>query len=122
MQFLTFLHARLPRVSCPEHGVHQVELSWAQAGSQFTHLFEAIAIDVLMAATLSKAGDILRISWDEAWYLMERAVQPDRAVKGDNTPSRIGINEKVIAEGHRYTTLVCDLEVSTVEYTGEGRS
>ena len=28
-QFLTYLHARPPRVSCPEHGVVQVRLLWA---------------------------------------------------------------------------------------------
>src|SRR5271166_2725046 len=42
-QFLTYLHARPPRVSCPEHGVRQVTLPWAQAGSRFTNLFEALA-------------------------------------------------------------------------------
>lgn len=122
MQFLTFLHARPPRVSCPDHGVHQVELPWAQAGSRFTHLFEALAIDVLLAANVSRAADILRISWDEAWHLMERAVERGRAAKGSDTPSQIGVDEKAIAKRHRYMTLVCDLEASTVEYIGEGRS
>lgn len=36
-QFLAYLHARAPRVSCSEHGVHQVTLPWAQAGSRFTN-------------------------------------------------------------------------------------
>jgi len=122
MQFLTFLHARPPRVSCPDHGVHQVDLPWAQAGSRFTHLFEALAVDVLLAANVSRAADILRISWDEAWHLMERAVQRGRAAKGSDAPHQIGVDEKAIAKRHRYMTLVCDLEASTVEYIGEGRS
>ena len=42
MQFLTYLHARPPRVSCAQHGVKQVRLPWAQAGGRFTHLFEAL--------------------------------------------------------------------------------
>jgi len=33
----------------------------------------------------------------------------------------MGIDEKAIAKGHRYMTLVCDLEEATVEYIGEGR-
>ena len=121
MQFLTLLHARAPRVSCPEHGVHQVRLPWAQAGSRFTHLFEALAIDVLLAASVSRAATILRISWDEAWHLMARAVQRGRAAKGDDTPCRMGVDEKAIAKRHRYMTLVCDLDTSSVEYIGEGR-
>jgi transposase len=120
-QFLTYLHARAPRVSCPGHGVHQVTLPWAQASSRFTNLFEALAIDVLLAANVKKAAEILRITWDEAWHLMERAVLRGRDAKGDDVPKQIGIDEKAIAKGHRYMTLVCDLEEATVEYIGEDR-
>lgn len=120
-QFLTYLHARPPRVSCPEHGVHQVTLPWAQPGSRFTNLFEALAIDVLLAANIKKAAGLMRITWDEAWHLMERAVHRGRAAKGNNLPQQIGIDEKAIAKGHRYMTIVCDLQESTVEYIGEDR-
>lgn len=120
-QFLTYLHARLPRVSCPEHGVHQVTLPWAQAGSRFTNLFEALAIDMLLAANVKKAAEILRITWDEAWHLMERAVLRGRAAKAEDVPKQIGVDEKAISKGHRYMTLVCDLDESTVEYIGEER-
>jgi transposase len=120
-QFLTYLHARLPRVSYPEHGVRQVALPWAQAGSRFTNLFEALAIDVLLAANVKKAAAILRIGWDEAWRLMERAVLRGWAAKGERMPTHIGIDEKAIAKGHRYMTLVCDLKERTVEYIGEDR-
>jgi len=120
-QFLTYLHARPPRVSCPEHGVRQVTLPWAQAGSRFTNLFEALAIDVLLAANVKRAAAILRITWDEAWHLMERAVIRGRAAKGNEMPEQMGVDEKAIAKGHRYMTLVCDLEEATVEYIGEDR-
>jgi transposase len=120
-QFLTYLHARPPRVSCPEHGVHQVTLPWAQAGSRFTNLFEALAIDVLLAANIKKAAGLLRITWDEAWHLMERAVYRGRAAKALDVPRQIGVDEKAIAKGHRYMTLVCDLDTATVEYIGEDR-
>jgi transposase len=108
-------------VSCPEHGVRQVTLPWAQAGSRFTNLFEALAIDVLLAANVKKAAALLRITWDEAWHLMERAVTRGRAAKGGAMPGKIGIDEKAIAKGHRYMTLVCDLDEATVEYIGEDR-
>jgi transposase len=121
MQFMTYLHARPPRVNCPQHGVKQVRLPWAQAGSRFTNLFQALAITVLRATTVKHAGQILRISWDEAWHIMERAVLRGRAAKGNGLPSLLGVDEKAIAKGHRYMTLVCDLEHATVEYVGEER-
>lgn len=120
-QFLTYLHARPPRVSCPEHGVRQVTLPWAQPGSRFTSLFEALAIDVLLAANIKRAAEILRITWDEAWGVMARAVVRGRAAKGEAMPTLLGVDEKAIAKGHRYMTLVCDLKESTVEYIGEER-
>ncbi|BBP04216.1 ISL3 family transposase [Sulfuriferula plumbiphila] len=120
-QFRTYPYARPPRVSCPEHGVRQMALPWAQAGSRFTKLFEALAIDVLLAANVQRAALILRITWDEALHLMERAVNRGRAAKANTIPELIGVDEKAIAQEHRYMILVCDLEESTVEYIGEGR-
>jgi transposase len=121
MQFLTYLHAQPPRVSCTKHGVKQVRVPWAEAGSRFTNMFQALAITVLRATTVKRAGEILRISWDQAWQLMERAVLRGRAAKGAALPSVLGVDEKAIAKGHRYMTLVCDLEAATVEYIGEER-
>jgi transposase len=39
-----FLHARTPRVTCPDCGVKQIAVPWARAGSGFTLLFEALAM------------------------------------------------------------------------------
>ena len=61
-QFMTYLHASPPRVACPEHGVRQVPLPWADGSSRFTRLFEALAINVLLAATVERASGLLRIS------------------------------------------------------------
>ena len=38
-QYKALLHAQLPRVRCPEHGVRQVSVSWARPGSGFTMMF-----------------------------------------------------------------------------------
>lgn len=52
---------------------------------------------------------------------MERAVLRGRAAKANEMPRLMGVDEKAIAKGHRYMTLVCDLEEATVEYIGEER-
>jgi transposase len=61
-QFQTYLHARIPRVACSEHGVVQVLVPWAEPRSRFTLLFERLAIDVLRQCDVSGATRILRIS------------------------------------------------------------
>src|SRR5262245_17207280 len=47
MQFTTWIEAEVPRVECGRHGVKQVRVPWAEPGSQFTALFERLAIDLL---------------------------------------------------------------------------
>jgi len=120
-QFQTHLHARIPRVECDEHGVVQVKVPWAEPRSRFTLLFERLAIDVLSQCDISGATGILRISWDEAWGLMQRAVKRGKERKKARVVRRIGVDEKAAAKGHRYLTLVCDLDDGTVEHIAEDR-
>ena len=120
-QFMTYLHARPPRVKCPEHNVLQVRLPWAEERSRFTAMFERLAIDVLQESSVAGAMRILRISWDEAWGIMERAVRRGMAAKEDRTIEYLGVDEKSVARGHTYFTVVCDLELGTVEYVADDR-
>jgi len=121
-QFKTLLHARPPRVKCPEHGVRQVRLPWAEPHSRFTALFERLAIDVLSETSIQGATRILGISWDEAWHLLERAVARGLARKESRVMRRVGVDEKAFRKRHRYASLVCDLDCATVEHVGEGRT
>jgi transposase len=120
-QFKTIIRARPPRVKCGEHGVRQVTLPWAEGLGRFTSLFERLAIDVLRETTVQGATTILRISWDEAWGIMARAVERGKAAKEERVVPTIGVDEKAAAKGQKYITLVCDVEGATVEYIGDDR-
>jgi transposase len=119
--FLTFLHARPPRVQCPEHGVRQVRLAWAEPHSRFTVLFERLAIDVLGACDVAAAAGLLRVSWDEAWHLMDRAVARGLAAKPLAAPAHVGVDEKAAGKGQDYITVVSDLDAGTVEFIADER-
>jgi transposase len=120
-QFQPHLHAPPPRVQCPTHGVKQGRLPWAEARARFTTLFERLAIDVLLETDILGATRILRISWDEAWHIQERAVARGQQAKPAGAPARLGIDEKAAAKGEQYVTLVSDLDEGTVEYVGDDR-
>lgn len=121
-QFQTFLRARPPRVDCPEHGVKQVRLPWAEPGSRFTLLFERFAIDVLRETSISGAMAILKIGWETAWNILQRAVDRGQARKQAEPLRVLGLDEKAFARRHRYVTIVCSLEKGTVEHVFEGRT
>lgn len=120
-QFTTHLHARPPRVCCPEHGVRQASMPWSEGHSRFTALFERFAIDVLQETDVLGATRILRVSWDEAWRILDRAVERGLLAKQARVCRRIGVDEKAAAKGHDYITVVCDLESGTVEHVALDR-
>lgn len=119
--FLTYLHACPPRVSCPEHGVRQIRLAWAEPHSRFTVLFERLAIDVLRECDVLGASRLLRLSWDETWHLMDRAVARGLAAKSARVPAHVGVDEKSAGRGQDYITVVSDLGRGTVEYLADER-
>ena len=121
-QFMTYLHARIPRVKCPEHGVKQARVPWAGPRANFTQMFEVFAIVVFMQTDVLGGTRILRITWDEGWGVMERAVARGLAAKGKRVVPLLGVDEKSAAKGHKYITLVYDLKNATVEYIGDERT
>jgi transposase len=108
-QFQTRLHASVPRIRCDKHGVLQVRVPWAEPRSRFTLLFERFAIDVLHETDILGAARILDISWDEAHGIMTRAVARGLLRREHAVPEYVGLDEKAIARGQIYATIVCDL-------------
>jgi len=101
----------------------QATLQWAQAGSRFTAMFEALAIDVLKAVNVKRAAENLRLTWDEARGLMERIDYRGPSANWAAILDYIDVvHDKAFAMGHRYMTLMRDPKGDTVEYVGEERT
>ena len=120
-QLATRLHARVPRVDCPTHGVRQVGVPWAAPGSQFTMLFERLVIDWLQLAATSAVARRLGISWDAAWGIMRRAVARGLARRGTLQLRHVGVDEKSFQRRHEYVTIVSDLERARVLFVADDR-
>lgn len=122
-QFQTHLHARIPRVRCDEHGVVQARVPWAAPHGRFTLLMERWIIEVLKATkTISGACVLLGVSWDEAFGVMDRAVDRGLARKKPTKVKYVGVDEKAFRKGQSYMTVVCDIERGTVEHVSDGRT
>lgn len=119
--WLTWLQARIPRVSCLFHGIRQVSLPWALPGARCSLAFEKHAIATLLETDVLGASRLLRISWDEAWGFMERAVGRGLKAKKRRVIARLGVDEKAVAKRHQYVTLVSDLDRGTVEFIADDR-
>ncbi len=120
-QYRTILHAAPPRTQCSEHGVRVVKLPWAEPGSRFTELFEALAIEWLKHASQKAVAEQLQLSWDEVHGIMERAVKRGLARRQAEEIPQLGVDEKAFRKGHKYVTLVNDLKRNRVLYVAEDR-
>jgi transposase len=120
-QFTTWIQAEVPRVKCLTHGVKQIAVPWAEPGGQFTAWFERLAIDLLRECSVTGAAGLLRISWDEAWGIKERAVARGLRRRTQDAVAHLGVDETAITRRHRYLTVVADLERSRVLCLAEER-
>jgi len=120
-QYRTVLHAKLPRVNCPEHGPRVVRVSWAEPHSRFTALFERLAIEWLSAASQKAVAERLGLSWDEVHGIMDRAVRRGLARREAEPIGYIGVDEKSFRKGHKYMTVVNDIPRGRVLFVAEDR-
>ena len=121
-QMQTYIHVRLPRVNCPKHGVKQIDSQFGENGSQMTFAFESRVIRVLQECSIKASARLCGLSWDQSWNAMDRAVSRGRLRKPHQVPGRIGVDEKSIARGHKYESLVYDIDAATVEYVCDDRN
>ena len=120
-QFKTVVVAKVPRCKCSEHGVHQVEVPWAEPHSRFTALFEALVIDWLREACMAAVSRRLGVSWDQLSGIMERSVKRGMERRETVSPKHVGVDETSSRKGHRYVTVVQDQETGNVLHVTEGR-
>lgn len=120
-QMQTYIHIRLPRVNCPEHGVKQIDSEFGENGSQMTYAFESFVIRIAQECNIEATARLCDLNWGQCWNALERAVSRGRSRKTLRVPQRIGVDEKSISRGHKYESLVYDIDAGTVEYVCDDR-
>ncbi len=120
-QLQTRLHARVPRVECPSHGVVPTTVPWATPGSKFPVLFERLAIDWRRDTAVSAVARQLKLGWDAVWGIERRAVARGRERRGTLKLRYVGVDEKAFQRRHDYVTVVSDLEGTRVRFVADDR-
>lgn len=92
-QYKTTRVADVSRAHRATHGVSQVTVPWAEAGSRLTVLFEALAIDWLRETGTQTVARRRRLTWDEVIGVVQRALTRGLARRAQRLPERIGIDE-----------------------------
>lgn len=107
-QYKAFIHAGVPRVTCPAHGVHAVPVPWARPGSGFTLLFEAMVVELAKSQPVADIAEQVGEHDTRLWRFIRHYVDEARLYEDYTGVEAIGIDE-TSRKGRRYITVVADL-------------
>ncbi|MDI3535384.1 MAG: transposase [Thermosediminibacterales bacterium] len=120
-QYKTYIHCKVPRISCPKHGVKQVKVPWSRPGSGFTLLFEAFIMELAAVMPVNAISRLVGEYDTRIWRIMNYYVDRARSKENFSEAKNIGIDETSSKRGHNYVTLFFDLDKSKVVYATEGK-
>lgn len=122
-QYESFLHAEVPRVKCARCGkVSQVKVPWAQPGSRFTLLFEALVVGLAPLMSVAGLARQLRVGDDPLWRILRHHVQNARCHESHAGVELVGVDETAAKRGRKYLSVFFDLTADRLPYAVEGRS
>jgi transposase len=118
----TFLVLPIPRVACQACGVvRQVKIPFADTRRSYTSSFERYALDLGRRMTIRDVAVHLGVSWDVIKDIQKRDLARRFAKPKLKHLRHIAIDEISIAKGHRYLTVVMDLDSGAVVFVGDGK-
>ncbi|MBN6743158.1 ISL3 family transposase, partial [Acidithiobacillus sp. MC6.1] len=120
-QHEAYLHARVPRVKCPEHGVHQVAVPWAREGSNFTLLFEALIMTLVREMPVLTVARLIGETDTRLWRVIDHYVPEARAAVDMSDVQAVGVDETSNRRGHDYITLFVDLLAKRLLFATDGK-
>ncbi len=121
-QHKTFLHARRPRVKCPEHGVKTAALPWARPGSGFTLLMESYIVLLIQSGmTARQVGRLIGEHDTRVWRILEHYVDEARKRADFSDVQAVSVDETSRRRGHNYVTVFADAKKRRVLFATPGK-
>lgn len=120
-EYETELVARVPRCRCEEHGVRQIEVPWARAGSGFTLMFEALTMLLCEQMPVSDVAELVGEEDTRLWRIVCAYVEKAQADRDWSKVRRVLVDETSSRRGHRYVTNFVDEQTGELLLMLEGR-
>ena len=108
-------------IRCPTHGRVEESIPWAEREARITRRYEYVMLRYCQMMTQKAAAALLRVAPSTLSDQLHRSIERRREghrIRGLRT---LGIDEISYCKGHKYATLVYDLERSVVVWIGRGK-
>ncbi len=112
----------IPRVECRACGaVRQVKVPFADPRRSYTKSFERYVLELSRSMTIRDVAHHLDVGWDLVKEIQKRDLSRRHAKPKLKHLRAIAIDEIAVARGHRYLTVVMDLDSGAVVFVGDGK-
>ena len=117
-----YVHIAVQRVWCLLcAAVRQVRLKFAEERVSYTRAFERYALELSRHMTIQDVARHLGISWDVVKDIQKRQLQRKFSRPKLAGLTHLAIDEISIGKGHKYVTVVLDINSGAVVYVGNGK-
>lgn len=101
--------------------VRQVKVGFARVRRSYTKRLEKYVLSLLRSATIKDVAAIVGLSWDVVKEIQKSSLLRRFRLPRLKGVRRIAIDEISIGKGHRYLSVVLDLDTGRVLFVGEGK-
>lgn len=117
-----FLELSVARVHCPKcEVIRQVNVPFAQTQRSYTNAFARYVLDLRRSMTIVDIARHVGVGWGIIKDIEKRYLETHFARPKLKHLRKIAIDEISIGKGHRYLTVVLDLESGAVVHVGDGK-
>jgi len=119
---MVFLVLHLHFLNCKDCGaVLQESRDVADPRKSYTRSFARYVLDLIRSMTLQAVARHLQVGWDLVKDIVKASLKKRAQCRSWRKVERIAIDEIAIRKGHRYMTVVLDLDTGQVLFTAEGK-
>lgn len=112
----------IPRVACPTCAVvRQTPVDFADPRRSYTRSFERYALQLSRLMTIQDVARHLQVGWDTIKDIQKRDLQHRFKRPRLGKLKQIAIDEIAVGKGHRYLTVVLNLQSGAVVFVGDGK-
>lgn len=108
-------------IECPTHGRVQEEIPWAEKDSRSTYRLDYGILRFSQEMTQKAACRLLHVKRSTFSDRLHRLIERHRDGHKIRGLRRIGVDEIAYSRGHKYATLVYDLDKNRVVWIGKGK-
>ena len=120
-QYKCYLHFHVPRIKCPDCGIHMYQAPWSRPGSGFTLLFEMLIMTLAKEQAVLPIAEMIGEHDTRVWRVIKHYVNKLRMEASFSNISRLGVDETSSRRGHKYVTVFSDLDERKVVFATEGK-